>query len=646
MRKVLWLFFLSSCLWDGPGHDLRGVDTRLTILHTGDIHSRLLPYHLSPNASDRDMGLNEANGPFGGASRLGYLIRRERARSGRVLHVDSGDSFQGAPIFNENLGEAELRFLSWIGLDAMTVGNHEFDAGASNFAQKLNDFAPFDVLAANYAFADPNNINNNDLAHHVRPYAIYNIDGLKIGVIGMGNFSSLTSVGEGGNSLQITPLQQNEALRSYVQFLRPSVDLIIMVSHLGIEDDVAVIAGYERDTLIDRVAPNWQIVRTHEDGTVTVFIPGVPGIDLIVGGHNHQVTNPPKVVVGVDGRNVVIMHSGAFAKYLGRLDVVLQDDPQRGGKQIVSHKYQMLPVDQRLAPYEDQQITQLLEPYILDLNQNLDLQKIIGYAPKTITRTSETGNGDSGIGNLVAESMRKRRRVEAEFAMTNTLGIRDNMYRGPVTFEAMFNMFPFENSITTMYLSGSEIQETLNFVANKSTGRGCNSQVQVAGLSFTINCAQALANAKSATQLKDAAQNIAINGKPLEKNTIYKAAVNDYIAAGGSGFKVLKRNTTKYNTQVSLRDSLIDYIRTLPTCGTYEKTTAHYCDANDAFSQEICEQLGDVGRIPNNPHAKGPYADFPCIVSFEDGRITRQLSDDLVTVQIDDAGDWDDEVQP
>ena len=44
----------------------------------------------------------------------------------------------------------------------------------------------------------------------------------------------------------------------------------------------------------------------------------------------------------------------------------------------------------------------------------------------------------------------------------------------------------------------------------------------------------------------------------------YRVAVNDYIASGGSGFAVLKRNTTKFNTGISLRDALIDYIRTLP----------------------------------------------------------------------------------
>ena len=63
---------------------------------------------------------------LGGATRLASLLKRERAKADRVLHVDSGDAFQGAPIFNLKLGEAEYKFLSQVGLNAAVIGNHEF----------------------------------------------------------------------------------------------------------------------------------------------------------------------------------------------------------------------------------------------------------------------------------------------------------------------------------------------------------------------------------------------------------------------------------------------------------------------------------------------------------------------------------------
>src|SRR5687767_7901681 len=147
----------TSCMpvLDGEDYNLAGQEVRLTILHTSDIHSRLLPYDFSPLKTDTDLGLIPEAGPFGGAARLASLIKRERASADRVIHLDSGDSFQGAPIFNVNGGEVEYKFLSGIRVDAAVIGNHEFDSGALNFTNQAKNNATFPVLAANYFWDDP-----------------------------------------------------------------------------------------------------------------------------------------------------------------------------------------------------------------------------------------------------------------------------------------------------------------------------------------------------------------------------------------------------------------------------------------------------------------------------------------------------------
>src|SRR5689334_9812823 len=90
----------GACTYEGDVPDLDGQDVHLTLLHTADWHSRLFPYDFTVGQVDENLGLVQENGPFGGAARMSYLIQRERARSARVLHLDSGDVFQGAPIFN------------------------------------------------------------------------------------------------------------------------------------------------------------------------------------------------------------------------------------------------------------------------------------------------------------------------------------------------------------------------------------------------------------------------------------------------------------------------------------------------------------------------------------------------------------------
>src|SRR3954465_15854330 len=189
---------LASCTVDRPQPNLVGQDIRLTIIHTSDIHSRLFPYNFVPNTFDQGYGLLPANAPFGGVARIATLAKKIRESSSRSLWLDSGDCFQGAPVFNEFKGEAELRSLSLAGMDAAVLGNHEFDLGAKNLFQKIDNWAQFPVLAANYGWDDPpagvKDANGRSLRDIIPPFAMFNVDGLKVAVIGMGNTSTLTSI--------------------------------------------------------------------------------------------------------------------------------------------------------------------------------------------------------------------------------------------------------------------------------------------------------------------------------------------------------------------------------------------------------------------------------------------------------------------
>ncbi|WNG49040.1 bifunctional metallophosphatase/5'-nucleotidase [Archangium minus] len=689
----------ASCMpvMEGQEIDLRGQEVRLTLLHTSDIHSRLIPYDFAPLKTDTDLGIIPEAGPFGGATRMGAVLKRERARSERVLHLDSGDCFQGAPIFNVFSGEAEFRFLSKMKLDAAVIGNHEFDAGLLNFVQKARDFANFPLMAANYAWDSPKDPGNAEAALNSSPYVIRNVQGLKVGIIGMANISSLNSIVEGGNSLQVTPLEQNEAARAYVEMLRPVVDLIVVVSHLGLTEDQDLIRGYEAYYEYERARPfierdhdRWQVLEWADPdlegnpkAVVKVFIPGVSGLDVVLGGHLHVVLNPPQQLADPSGRKVILAHSGAFAKYVGRLDVVVKvpKDEERtvDGAEVVSTAYRVSPLDgmwcndamrayyqdnfwepgqfinapgvrealAKCQQQEDRETTDLLQPYLLGMDANLQLTTIFSYAPSDVSRRNTSTGGDSPLGNITADSMRKRRAVEAEMALTNSLGIRDSLYTGVVTQESMFNVFPFENTINIMYLSGTEIQEMFDFVAERSAERGCVSQAQISGARFTMDCAQVQLNdlripctpSKNATdcpqegreghapwqclQGQDGdrcyahpATDVSINGSPINPNGMYRVAVNDYIAKGGSGFSVLKRNTTRVETGISLRDSLIGYMQGFCNCDdinagrTTSSTGEHcgtlvegqwvvspqiinYCKQAQEFEDALARKLGD-----------------------------------------------------
>ncbi|MCE9577503.1 MAG: bifunctional metallophosphatase/5'-nucleotidase [Deltaproteobacteria bacterium] len=583
---------MAACTVEREQPKLVGQDIHLTLIHTSDIHSRLFPYFFVPNTFDQAYGLLPANGPFGGLARIATIAKNIRKTSNRSLWLDSGDCFQGAPVFNQFKGEAEMRALSLAGLDGAVIGNHEFDLGSLNLYKQSREWGQFPLLAANYLFDDPANPQDGSLRDIVRPYQIYDVDGLKVGVIGLGNTSSLTGIFEGGNSLGFRPRDQNQVTEEYVRLLRPICDVVIVVSHLGLDED----EGLSADQVPDE----------------NTALPA-NGVDVILGGHLHIVTNPPKIVPNSDGHQTVLVHSGAFAKYVGRLDLVVHvgednSDPAKRSS-VKAFSYVNIPVDSKVP--DDPEVANLLWPYSVAVNRDIDLNGVFAYVNPPggakITR-NDTSGGDSQLGNMVARSMQVQSGVEAEFALTNTLGVRADFEQGPLTVEQMFNVFPFENSITVMYLSGSEIQETLDFVARKSADRGCRTQAQVAGIYFDMVCKGScpdpdpndnytpIACAKNIYLGEDCRSGVPDGpitpGKcrPVVPTGLYRVAVNDYIANGGSGFSALKRNTSKQNTGISLRDSLTVFLNKQTAC------TSSVIDTTDTQTPQrpVIERWGAV----------------------------------------------------
>ncbi len=629
---ALTLFVLGSAGCEGASEPTRlHGQVRVTFLHTSDIHSRLYPYNLQIGHIDATLGLGdvESIANVGGAARISHIIGRERARSQRVLHLDGGDCFQGAPVFNFFSGEAEIRALSAMGADAMIVANHEFDHGARNLGTQLQQWATFPVLVANYRLEDPSQPGASPLGSVVQPFQIFDVDGLRVAVIGMGNLSSLSSIYDQPNRLGVLPLKTAEVAQFYVDLLRPISDLIVVVTHLGLEYD-------------------------------QYMIENTTGIDLVLGGHNHIVLQPPKRVqdcakVDKDGghyielvtaegqdpdsdeepvtqrryckqREVVLAHSGAFAKYVGRLDMVVSDDASdfadgyftnNNGFEVVSYSFRLFPVNEKIP--QDPIVRSMLDPYAQGLDLLTNLELLVGYAPDGSRRFSATG-GDSPLGNLIATAMWLRLGVQTDFSLTNTTGIRADVVPGPIDVEQMFNIFPFDNSISKMQLSGKEVTELFDFVARRSAGRGCTSQVQIAGARVVLDC---LAQDADPNKPPGKAANIFIgpvvpevlcsangdadcpkdgNGEkligscdgtrcwqPINAIASYELATSNYLAGGGSGFRVLQRNTTQFDTKIQQRDALIDYIRAGRPCGSNAAGELTSCQVDDDCMLELGE---------------------------------------------------------
>ena len=531
------VLLLVSCLPSAGAPDLDGVPVRLTILHTSDIHSRIIPYDMVPQFTDRELGLEEDAGPYGGAAVMATVLKQERAAAGRALHLDSGDCFQGAPIFNVFGGEVEVRVMTELRADGVVAGNHEFDRGARNYATQLEEWGGFPTLAANYDFASADDPWNSRLDALIQPYAIYDVDGLVVGVIGMGNLSSITSIHEADNSLDVQALDMMATVNHYAALLEPQVDLVVVLTHLGLDNDE-------------------EIARTN------------PHVDIVVGGHLHVALDPLKVVESdvVPGKRVLISAAGAFAKYVQRLDLVVLDGD------IIAYDNTLIPLDASIPP--DPELEDLLEDYERQLEDEINLDQLVGFTTNRLRRFGTNG-GDSPLGNLVVEAMQYRAGIETDFGMTNSLGIRtdiqgpaDGAERHDITVEELYNVLPFDNTITTMFLSGSEVQALFDYVALRSATRGCNAQAQISSARFVMDCANSVGlditvggSWEPCEQDSDCIDTSEICsaracGAPIEPTQSYELATNNYIAQGGSGFYVLENNTTQQDSGISMRDAV------------------------------------------------------------------------------------------
>lgn len=253
--------------------------TPLVLLHTNDTHSQLEPYRMD----------DKYNPGMGGILRRAALIREVRAKEPNVLMVDAGDFVQGTPYFNLFKGEAEIKLMNKLGLDALTLGNHEFDNGIPFLAKMLKK-AKFKVVCSNY------DVSATVLKKYVKPWLIVKKGKLRIGIVSA-NISpkGLISPVNFQGVKYLDPYETAEATASWLKTVK-KCDLVVCLSHLGLDNK-----GEAPDDL--RLAEKSR------------------NIDVIIGGHTHTFMRSPAKKTNAAGETVLINQVGKGGIFVGRLDL-------------------------------------------------------------------------------------------------------------------------------------------------------------------------------------------------------------------------------------------------------------------------------------------------------------------------------------
>ena len=242
----------------------------LTILHTNDTHSQVEP---------------KDNGQGGYARRMG-LIRQEREKDPNLLLVDAGDFSQGTPYFNLYRGRVEIDAMNYIGYDAATLGNHEFDNGLDSLAMVLK-LAQFPVVCANYDFT------GTPLEGLVQPFAIVQKGNLKVGIFGLG--CQPKGIISDKNFEPAQYLEPYPVAQAMADTLRAQgCDVVVCLSHMGTY-------GKAKSDVCD-----------------AAMVASTRGIDAVIGGHTHKFYDRLRVA-NLDGDSIPVCQMGKSGVYLGKI---------------------------------------------------------------------------------------------------------------------------------------------------------------------------------------------------------------------------------------------------------------------------------------------------------------------------------------
>ncbi len=449
--------------------------------------------------------------------------------SGLVDGAAAGDLIGASPFLSALFhDEPTIEALSMMGLDVASVGNHEFDEGATELLRMQNggcrsdDPRPdCDFAGADFRFLAANVVRESNGRTLFPPYVIERFDGVKVAFIGEtleGTPQIVTPSGVAGLQFR----DEADTINALVPRLRrQGVRTIVALIHEGGVPvaDGSCVSGPIRDI----------VERTSRE------------VDVFMTGHTHQIYN-----CVVDGRPVT--SAGSFGKLLTDVDMTID----RGSGQPKTIRAGNLVVTRDVA--KDPAQTALIAKYQALAGPVGD--RVIGTAAADITRDA-TPAGESALGDVIADSQLEATAPAgfggAQIAFMNPGGIRANLAAGPVTFAEAFTVQPFGNSLVTMTLTGAQVERVLEqqvFPSDTPNGTGTMLQVS-SGLHYTWD------PARPAGDRIDPAS-IALNGLPVVPAQTYRVTVNNFLADGGDGFTVLREGTDRLGGAIDL-DALEAY---------------------------------------------------------------------------------------
>ncbi|MBS4201737.1 5'-nucleotidase C-terminal domain-containing protein [Bacillus sp. FJAT-49732] len=411
-----------------------------------------------------------------------YLKARKALNPNNTLIIHSGDMIGGSsPVSALLQDEPTVEIMHSIGFDVGTVGNHEFDEGTQELLRMIHGGdhpngtkgykgMNFPVVAANVEYKDTGKLVFD-------PYAIKEVAGVKIGFIGVATVETPNMVMASGiQDIRFT--DEAAAVNKYTEELKAQgIKAIVVLAHVP--------GNQSGETATGQIA---NLAKKTDDE-----------VDVIIAAHNHV-----KLNATVD--NKLIVQAWEYGKAFADID--LKIDPSTGD--IVEKSAEIVDVIQEhVTP--DPEVSAILAKYKELVGPRLN--EIVGFAAVPMVGGYPVKGiiGDNALGNLIADGMNYE--MKSDFALMNGGGIRDILDKGEITWEDLFNIQPFNNTLISVTIPGSALEPILNAQISSY-----GPDVSIGGFTYTWNSAT---NKVVNIYLPD--------GTPIDKNGIYTLTVNNYM---------------------------------------------------------------------------------------------------------------------
>ena len=476
-------------------------EKEFVILFTNDFHSQIEP-----------LGKEETyNADRGGIKRIKALVDSVRAAEPHVLLADAGDLVQGTYYFSLLNGVVEMMILEELGYDVRTLGNHEFDKKMVGLGDMLA-LSSVPVVTSNYDFS------NTILSSMVQNSIILETGGAKVGFIGLNvmlrNLVDPTAC-EGVEWQNAINVADKEA-----QKLREAgADMVIALSHLGYEKTDEIY--YDRGIALN-----------------------TRHIDMIIGGHSHTFLNYPDYVTNLDGEKVPVVQTGSNGICLGYAKIKIDKDGRP------SFTYRLIPVKSHLDAKIDPAFSDMIDVYSATVTEKME--EVIGHCPRAIRK----GSPESPLGNLTGDALiwmaEEYYGVKADVGIYNYGGIRAEISAGDLTVGDVYAVYPFDNVLSIVTLSGRDLKKLFEYVASNG------------GLPINKGVRMVISNNK--------VKSVTVDGKPIEDSKTYTVATIDYLV--NLGRYGLENAKSRHDSPEIIRDCFVSYFRHLAALNDRKEITA------------------------------------------------------------------------